>query len=279
MQRPLSQHRVPHRRLSVRASNASVKGRLLGGATALVVLAAWWIASESGYIDRFFLPTPLAVVRAGSEMLVTKSFWFDTFISLSRIMLGFAIAAATAIPCGVAIARSSMVGHLLTPPISFIRFVPMPAAIPLMILWFGSGELGKVMIIAAGVFFQAVLMVADAVAYVPRQFDLLAVSVGASPWQRMRHFILPAAAPEIWDALRINFGLAWATLMFAEILGATSGLGFLIVRAQRYLLVEQVYVAVLVIGLMGIASDWIMARAGRAFFPWTASNLRREEPS
>jgi len=100
----------------------------------------------------------------------------------------------------------------------------------------------------------------------------------ASIYQRLRYFILPAAAPEIWDSLRINFGLAWATLIFAEILGATSGLGFMIVRAQRFLIISQVFVAVILIGVLGILADALFAYGYRHAFPWS-EQVKREQRS
>jgi NitT/TauT family transport system permease protein len=132
------------------------------------------------------------------------------------------------------------------------------------------------MIICLGVFFQLVLMVADAVAYVPEAYYDIAHSVGATSRQRLFYFIIPAAAPEIWDSLRINFGLAWATLIFAEILGATSGLGYLIVRSQRFLLTESIFVAVLVIGVLGIITDRLFEWYYHRWFPWSVQAQRAE---
>jgi NitT/TauT family transport system permease protein len=148
--------------------------------------------------------------------------------------------------------------------------------IPLMILWFGSAEWGKLMIICLGVFFQLVLMIADAVARVPRAYEDIAHSLGVTVWQRLRSFVVPAAAPEIWDSLRINFGLAWTILIFAEILGATSGLGYLIVRSQRFLLTEQIFVAVLAIGLLGVMADMVFERCFDRWFAWSEQAQKSE---
>ncbi|MEN3333361.1 MAG: NitT/TauT family transport system permease protein [Blastocatellia bacterium] len=242
----------------------------------LIVFALWWYLTASGRIERFFLPSPFDTIKTGWEMVRTAEFWHDLTVTVGRIFGGFVIAAALAIPCGIAMGRSRFFNAVLLPPISFVRFVPMPAVIPLMILWYGSGEWGKVMIICLGVFFQLVLMVADAVAYIPEAYYEIAASVGADAWQRLRLFTLPAAGPEIWDSLRINFGLAWATLIFAEILGATSGLGYLIVRSQRYLLIESIFVAVLFIGTLGIITDRLFDKIYRVWFPWSAQVRRRE---
>jgi NitT/TauT family transport system permease protein len=245
---------------------------------AIAVLLLWWIATSAGLIAPFFLPSPAAVGSEAIRLSASSAFWYDFFTSIFRITAGFLLAAAVALPIGILMARNTVAARLILPPVSFIRFVPMPAVIPLMILWFGSGEWGKVMIIMLGVFFQLVLMISDAVAYVPEHYLEIAKTMKASVYQRLRHFILPAAAPEIWDSLRINFGLAWATLIFAEILGATSGLGFLIVRAQRFLLVAQVFVAVIVIGLLGIFTDILFVRVYRRAFPWS-EQVKREQRS
>lgn len=245
-------------------------------AIALLALVWWWFVTATGRVERFFLPPPIDTIKVGWQMLRGVGFWRDLSFSSFRICVGFALASVAAIPCGILMGRSRFFNTIADPPISFIRFVPMPAVIPLMILWFGSGEWGKVMIICLGVFFQLVLMVADAVAYIPEAYYDIAHSVGATPWQRLVHFTIPAAAPEIWDSLRINFGLAWATLIFAEILGATSGLGYLIVRSQRYLLTEQIFVAVLVIGILGIVTDKLFAWCYYRWFPWSIQVQRAE---
>ena len=241
-----------------------------------LALAYWWLATATGSVGRFFLPPPWDTLKAGWQLLHTAAFWADVGYSVFRICAGFALASILAIPCGILMGRSGPFAAIVEPPISFVRFVPMPAVIPLMILWFGGGEWGKVMIINLAVFFQLVLMVADAVAYIPEAYYDIAHSVGATPWQRLMHFTVPAAGPEIWDSLRINFGLAWATLIFAEILGATSGLGYMIVRSQRFLLTERIFVAVIVIGLLGILTDKLFAWRYSRWFPWSAQ-VQREQ--
>ncbi|HEX8166234.1 MAG TPA: ABC transporter permease [Beijerinckiaceae bacterium] len=240
------------------------------------LLGLWWGTTTAGLVAPFFLPDPAAVGAEAIKLSTSPAFWRDIGTSLFRIAAGFLLAAAIALPMGVWIARSAFASKLLVPPISFIRFVPMPAVIPLMILWFGSGEWGKVMVITLGVFFQLVLMIVAAVAAVPENYVDIARTMEASTYQRFRHFLLPAAAPEIWDSLRINFGLAWATLIFAEILGATSGLGYMIVRAQRFLLVAQVFVAVIVIGILGVLADLLFARFYKSAFPWS-EQVKREQ--
>ena len=264
--------------IASRRESSFIAGLAYNATFMVAILLLWWVATSTGMIAPFFLP-PLADV--GSEavrLLASSAFWVDLGTSLFRIFAGFLLAAAVAVPVGILMARSQIASKLIVPPVSFIRFVPMPAIIPLMILWFGSGEWGKVMIITLGVFFQLVLMIADAVAYVPEHYLDIARTMKASAYKRLRYFVLPAAAPEIWDSLRINFGLAWATLIFAEILGATSGLGFMIVRSQRFLLVAQVFVAVIVIGILGILTDILFARFYKRAFPWS-EQVKREQRS
>ena len=216
--------------IASRREPSFLAGLLYNSIVLAAILLLWWIITGTGAIPPFFLPAPADVASQAVKLSTSSAFWYDLGTSVFRIIAGFLLAAAVALPMGILIARNAIAARLMVPPISFIRFVPMPAVIPLMILWFGSGEWGKVMIITLGVFFQLVLMVTDAIAYVPEHYLDIARTMKASLYQRIRHFILPAAAPEIWDSLRINFGLAWATLIFAEILGATSGLGFMIVR-------------------------------------------------
>ena len=268
--------RLPGSLVVAKLATSRLRRLLFAAILPAVVLVVWWGITASGAVERYFLPRPDATLAAAGEMLGTSSFWRDMGWSWARIVGGFMLAAGAAIPCGIAMGRNRTFNLLVEPAISFIRFVPMPAIIPLMILWFGSGEWGKWMIICLGVFFQLVLMVADVVANVPEAYYDIAHSVHATRWQRLRHFTLPAAAPGIWDSLRINFGLAWATLIFAEILGATSGLGYLIVSSQRYLLTERIFVAVVVIGIMGVLADMLFERLYHLWFPWSAQGQRKE---
>jgi NitT/TauT family transport system permease protein len=270
--------RSPGAIAAARARGARVR-RLATWVAPASALTLWWLVTTTGRVERFFVPRPQATFRAGLDMLRSAAFWADLGYSIFRIGVGFLLAAAVAIPCGILMARSRAFNALVEPSISFIRFIPMPAVIPLMILWFGSGEWGKVMIICLGVTFQLVLMVADAVADVPEAYDEIAHSIGVTPWQALMHFTVPAALPAIWDSLRINFGLAWSTLIFAEILGATSGLGYLIVRSQRFLLVEQVFVTALLIGALGILSDKIFEWCYNRWFPWSVQARRDEARS
>lgn len=241
------------------------------------VLITWWLVTRVGTVHRFFLPSPAETLRVATDLLTTMVFWQDLTVSLSRIIAGFILALAFALPSGILMERSPLANSLIEPLLSFVRYVPMPAVVPLMILWFGSGEWGKVMAVCLAVYFQLALMIADAIANIPQAYDDIAHSVRATPWQRLLCFTLPAASPAIWDSLRINVGLAWATLVFAEILGATSGLGYLIVRSQRFLLTEQVFVVVFVIGLLGIITDKAFEWCYRRWFPWSIQALRSEE--
>jgi NitT/TauT family transport system permease protein len=242
----------------------------------VLAIGAWWFVTTTGRIERFFLPPPADTLRTAVQLFSSVEFWSDLVLSISRICGGFLLACALAFPIGIWMGRSRFFNSVIEPPISFIRFVPMPAVIPLMILWFGSGEWGKVVIICLGIFFQLVLMIADAVASVPEAYYDIAHSVQATPWQRLVYFTIPSSGPEIWDSLRINIGLAWATLIFAEILGATSGLGYLIVRSQRYLLTENIFVAVLVIGVLGVITDKLFGWYYYRRFPWSAEVQRAE---
>jgi len=257
--------RLPGSLVVAKLATSRLRRLLFAAILPAVVLVVWWGITASGAVERYFLPRPDATLAAAGEMLGTSSFWRDMGWSWARIVGGFMLAAGAAIPCGIAMGRNRTFNLLVEPAISFIRFVPMPAIIPLMILWFGSGEWGKWMIICLGVFFQLVLMVADVVANVPEAYYDIAHSVHATRWQRLRHFTLPAAAPG-----------TWATLIFAEILGATSGLGYLIVSSQRYLLTERIFVAVVVIGIMGVLADMLFERLYHLWFPWSAQGQRKE---
>jgi len=252
---------MPEQLMRIQNKIATVLGLVL-------VFLMWIFAASLKLIDPIFLPGPLSVLRSGAKAVVSPGFWEDLSLSCMRICAGFIIAAIFALPIGTMMGRMRNLDSFFGPPISFIRFVPMPAVIPLLILWFGTGNWGNAIIISLGVFFQLLLMVADAVKHVPLEYMDIAKSQRVSRVQRLRFFILPVAAPALVDALRINFGLAWATLVFAEMLGASSGLGYDILRSQRFLLVSRVFFIIITIGTLGIIIDKLFIVLYRKAFPW-----------
>jgi len=152
------------------------------------------------------------------------------------------------------------------PLVDFIRYMPVVAFVPLTILWIGIGEEQKFLIIWLGTFFQQVLLVADAVRSVPRSFIEVGETLGMNNPRILWRIVLRSAAPRIWDALRITLGWAWTWIVVAELVAATSGLGYRIVVAQRFLQTDLIFAYLIVLGILGLLTDMIMRLSGRALF-------------
>ena len=162
---------------------------------------------------------------------------------------------------------------MLEPLIDFIRYTPIPAFIPLFILWFGIGETEKIVVIFSAVFFQLVLMVANSVSTVPQALIDFAKTLGASRKEIVLKVIFRHAQPRIFKDLRVSMGWAWAGLMLAEIVGATSGIGFVIIQSQRLLQTGNVIAAIITVGVLGVITDVLFRNAYAKLFPWSS-----EEP-
>jgi NitT/TauT family transport system permease protein len=215
------------------------------------------------------LPSPLEVVKSTYNLFFHYGFINDISISIFRILSGFFIAVVLAIPLGIMIALNKKSSAFLEPVIDFIRYTPIPAFIPLFILWFGIGELEKIIVIVAAVFFQLVLMVANSVSQVPKDIIEYAKTLGAKKRNIAFDIIFQHSKPRIFDDIRVSFGWAWAGLMIAEIVGATSGIGFVIIQSQRLLNIGNVISAIIIVGLLGLLTDFMLKLAYKKLYPWS----------
>lgn len=234
----------------------------------ILLIAAWTAVTAYGFIQPFFLPSPIQVVHAGISLFKEQHFMKDMIISLIRIIFGFTAAAALAIPIGIAMGLNKKAEILLEPMIDFIRYIPIPAVTPLFILWFGIGETEKIIVIACSVFFQLVLMVANSVKAVPEEMVEFSQTLGAGKKDLVLKVIVPYSQPRIFDDLRVAMGLAWSSLLLAEIIGATSGIGYVIIQSQRLLQTHNVLWVVVVVGILGLLTDFLFKSINTLMFPW-----------
>lgn len=242
---------------------------ILSGTFAFIVLVTGWsVLSYGGYVQPHFLPTPGKVVDAAIKMAVDGELFKHIYISVYRVVMGFLLAAVIGVPLGILMGSLRIVEGLFEPIIGFIRYLPASAFIPLFILWIGLGEAEKIAVIFFGTFFQMVLMVMDVTKNVPTELIDVAYTLGATRFSVFRKVILPASLPGIVDTLRITFGWAWTYLVVAEIVGALSGLGFMIMQASRFLASEKILVGIIVIGLLGMITDLLFKGLYNIMFPW-----------
>jgi NitT/TauT family transport system permease protein len=241
----------------------------LGAAFFVLFFAAWALATFGGYVSPTFLADPATMVREGWNLLVQHGFIKDILITIWRVFGGFVLAAAIGIPLGMAMGAYKPIEAFFEPFISFSRYLPASAFIPLLILWAGTGEAQKLLVIFVGSFFQIVLMVAVTVGNARRDLVEAAYTLGASDRAIVTRVLLPAAAPEIAEISRLVLGWAWTYVIVAELIGASSGIGHMIMDSQALLNTGQIIFGIVVIGVIGLVSDFLFKALNRRLFPWS----------
>jgi NitT/TauT family transport system permease protein len=231
-------------------------------------LVLWAAVGLWGGIDPVFMPAPLAVLAKTWTWATETGLLDDMGISIYRVVTGFLLSAVIALPLGLLIGSYRAVQALLEPLTDFVRYMPAVAFIPLVMLWVGIGEGSKIAIIFIGTFFQMVLMVAEDVRRVPAAQVEAAQTMGASRSELVEKVIFPSAKPALMDTMRITMGWAWTYLVVAELVAANSGLGYAILRAQRFLQTDTIFAGIIVIGLIGLITDQLFRLAHRRAFPW-----------
>ena len=236
----------------------------LGLAFFVLFFVAWGIATLGGYVSPTFLADPFTMVREGVNLIVQHGFMKDILITIWRVFGGFLLAAAIGIPLGMMMGAYKPVEAFFEPFISFSRYLPASAFIPLLILWAGTGETQKLLVIFVGSFFQIVLMVAVAVGNTRRDLVEAAYTLGASDRAIVSRVLFPAAAPEIAEISRLVLGWAWTYVIVAE-----SGIGHMIMDSQALLNTGQIIFGIVVIGVIGLISDFLFKALNRRLFPWS----------
>jgi NitT/TauT family transport system permease protein len=237
-------------------------------ASAAVVIGIWSVLSYTGIVEAFFLPSPSTVAQSLYDMFAHEDFIADVWASASRILLGFLIASVVAVPLGIAIGSYRVVQAFFEPGIAAVRYMPASAFIPLLIIWFGIGNNEKVAVIFIGTFFPLTLMVADVSANVSKELLNISYTLGASRWQVFRRVLLPACWPGVIDNLRIGIGWAWTYLIVAELVAASTGIGYVILTASRFGETEKIVGGIITIGVLGLLTDGFFRWLYRALFPY-----------
>ena len=237
----------------------------------LFPLALWWLASACGWMDKVFLPSPVDVVLRIGKWFSEDNLLRDMWISTYRVSAGWLLSAVIALPLGLFIGAYRPIQALLEPLMDFIRYMPAVAFIPLVMIWVGIDESSKIAIIFIGTFFQMVLMMAEDVRRVPMQQIEAAQTMGATRGEVMSLVVFQSAKPALLDTLRVTMGWAWTYLVVAELVAANSGLGYAILKAQRFLQTDKIFAGILLIGAIGLAMDQGFRFLHRRSFPWLYS--------
>jgi sulfonate transport system permease protein len=234
------------------------KWGLIRLASPLVLLAIWQLGSAIGLIPQDVLPAPSLIVEAGVELIENGQLADGLRVSGVRVIEGLALGGLIGVVLGTAVGLSRWLEATVDPPMQMIRALPHLGLIPLFIVWFGIGELPKVLLVALGVSFPLYLNTDSAIRQVdPKLFETAQV-LGFSLRQRIRHIIIPSAAPQVLVGLRQSLALAWLTLIVAEQINADKGIGFLINNARDFLRIDIIIVGLIVYALLGIGTDAIV---------------------
>ncbi|KQC08474.1 MAG: ABC transporter permease [Methanolinea sp. SDB] len=223
--------------------------------------------------NEFILPRIESVIevlfRPLANIFGQGSLVENSAVSIFRVLLGFLIGLLAAIPLGIFMGRSDAVEEFVDPVIQVLRPIPPIAWLPLALAWFKIGLAGIIFIIFIGAFFPVLINTIDGVKRVSRTWIETACTFGAKEAQLLSKVVVPAAMPDIWTGLRVGFGIAWMSVVAAEMLpGTTSGLGFLILFGLNIGQLQVTIAGMIVIGLIGLGIDYLMKRVEMRYFSW-----------
>ncbi len=231
-----------------------------------ILIVIWVAISEGGFVKEVYLPSPIRVAEALYSLFVNFNFAYDVGISVFRVMVAFTIAALMAIPLGILMSSFRIFGAMQEPVMDLVRYLPVPALVPLTVIWLGIGETSKIALLWMGTYFQLVLLVADGARRVPNEYVEICYTLGARSRQVLRWIILPAQMPTLVDNLRITLGWCWSYVIIAELVAANDGIGQVIWISRRFGKTPEVMAGVLTIGIIGLASDQIIRYIHRRSF-------------
>jgi NitT/TauT family transport system permease protein len=262
----MASERVPVRDRAAflrRREHRALRLLALGG---LVVL--WEALARTGWVPVLFLPSPLGVLREFADMVGSGALLVHLGASLRRLLLGFGLGAAAGISVGVTVGVFSLAEAVGQPIIAATFPIPKIALLPLLVLWLGIGEASKVAVLALGVFFPMAINTHAGVRQADPFLVRAAVSFGAGRWSVIRKVVVPSALPMVFAGLKLGAGTALLLLVAAEMIGAESGIGFLVLQAGNLMETTKLMVGIVVLSLLGVLSHWLLAALERAVIPW-----------
>ncbi|MEZ6993140.1 MULTISPECIES: taurine ABC transporter permease TauC [unclassified Aeromonas] len=246
--------------------------------TLCALLALWWLVARLGLIRPLFLPPPAQVLQqfatlAGPQGFMDATLWQHLAASLQRILIALAAATLCGVTVGLAMGLSPTLRGMLDPLIELYRPVPPLAYLPLMVIWFGIGETSKVLLIYLAIFAPVAMATLAGVQGAKQVRARAARALGANRWQVLLHVTVPGALPEILTGLRIGLGVGWSTLVAAELIAATRGVGFMVQAAGEFLATDVVLAGILVIALIAFTLELGLRALQRRLTPWHGEGL------
>jgi len=232
------------------------------------VLLFWYLVRVSGIVSPALVPSPLQVLGQFWRMLTTQRLWLDVYMSFQRVVLGVACGIVLAVPVGFMLGWSRPVRTFVDPLINFFRALPPIALIPLVIVYFGIGEVAKVVMLFYAAFFAGVIVMYEGIAQINPLFIRVARTLGATDGEIFRRVVIPLAVPHVLTALRVALGVAWATLVASELIAAQQGIGAVIQNASSYFQIDIIYMGIICIGTVALAMDRCLRAAAARLVEW-----------
>jgi taurine transport system permease protein len=248
------------------------RGPVISGCSIVGALLLWLMVTNLGLIKPLFLPSPQELVYTVYEMIVQGyrqvPLQVHILVSLARALTAFAIAGLIGIPLGLLMGFFPVLNAILDPFVQFFRPLPKLALIPLVILWFGIGELAKFVLIFMAAFLTIIVSAAAGVKNVPQNRLRVGKALGANSYQLFRYIVFPTLLPDLFTGMRVGVGIGWTTLIAAEMIAATSGVGWMVLNASSYLRTDVVLLGVVILGATGYLLDICIVALQNKVVPW-----------
>lgn len=233
-----------------------------------VFFGVWIILTNFGLVNELLVPSPQKVFSTTYRLFAEGGFLSDVLISIWRVLAAFALACAVAIPLGVLMGTFSSIEAIFAPFVSAWRYLPAPSFIPILLMWFGTGEAPKLALLFLGVIFFLITLIMDHTKNVRKELIETAMTLGASRSVTLFKVVFPAVLPDIFVAMRQMLAMAWTYLVIAEIVASTTGIGAMMMRARRFLYTDEILSGIIVIGILGLMFDLAFAALHRIIFPY-----------
>lgn len=244
------------------------RGLVYGVASPVIVIAVWWFTAAVLVRSESLLPLPSSVWQALVEDISGGSLWLNTWASLQRVFVGFAIAVVTAIPVGLVLGWYRVVQGLVEPIIQFLRVIPPIAIIPLVIVYLGIGESAKIFLIWFSAFLTIVISVYGGIRSIDATLIRAGRVLGAKDVDIFLDIAIPASIPFIFVGMRLGLATAWSTLVAAELIASSEGLGFLIIQSGQYRDLARVLLGITIIGVIGLLMDRLILALDKRLTRW-----------
>lgn len=234
----------------------------------LIIHLVWLFLTEILGVGKIFVPSLIDTYSTLFNLLFTNDFWLDIAASWIRVTIAFIFSFFISYPFVIGSLLNETLKNSLFIMVEFFRYLPIPVFVPITILWFGVSDMGKIVVVFLGTFTQMIPMFYDSTLLVKNEYHAAKIALKWSPLKIVKNVIIKGSAPYIFDNSRLCLGWAWTYLVVAELLGAEHGIGYAIIRAQRYLATDRIFSYIIIIGVMGILTDRIMRLSRNRLFPW-----------